>query len=96
MIALVQQSNVIAGALTIAFIVFITLRGELPAYLDILRGGGATVAANNTQNTSIGTLPTEIDGTPLIVAPNASGNPTTNLLSNPSAFAIPQISAGAL
>ena len=37
-----QQSNVIFGVLLVAYLVFITLRGELPVYLDILRGGGAT------------------------------------------------------
>ena len=31
-----SQSNVIAGSLFFAFFVFITVRGELPAYLQIL------------------------------------------------------------
>jgi hypothetical protein len=39
------QSNVIAFCLFFAFIVFITLRGELPKYLDVLfttQGGGSS------------------------------------------------------
>lgn len=35
-----QQSNVIFGALLIAFIMFITLRGELQTYISLLRGSG--------------------------------------------------------
>lgn len=31
-----SQSNVIAGFLALAFIVFITMRGELPIYLGLL------------------------------------------------------------
>jgi hypothetical protein len=32
----VNQSNVIFGGLVIGFIVFITMRGELPAYLKVI------------------------------------------------------------
>lgn len=35
-----QQSNFIFAMLLIAYIIFITVRGELPAYIAILRGGG--------------------------------------------------------
>lgn len=35
-----QQSNVIFGMLLIAFVIFITLKGNLPIYLTLLRGGG--------------------------------------------------------
>lgn len=35
-----QQSSIIFAALLVAFIVFITQRGELPTYLTLLRGGG--------------------------------------------------------
>ncbi len=57
-----QQSNVIFGALLIAFIVFITLRGELPTYITILRGGNvspsqATSTAANSSGLS-GTIST--------------------------------------
>lgn len=36
-----QQSNAIFAAVFIAYVIFITMRGELPAYIDLLRGGGA-------------------------------------------------------
>jgi len=32
-----RQSNVIFGTLIFAFIVFITMRGQLPAYLDLFK-----------------------------------------------------------
>jgi hypothetical protein len=40
----VSQTSIIAGSLIIAYIVFVTVRGELPAYLSVLGvGGGAAV-----------------------------------------------------
>lgn len=36
-----QQSNVIFAALVIGFILFITNKGELGTYIQLLRGGGA-------------------------------------------------------
>jgi hypothetical protein len=36
----VQQSNFIFGALAVAFIIFVTLRGSLPKYLEVIFGGG--------------------------------------------------------
>ena len=35
-----MQSNVIFGFILVAYIFFITMRGELGTYLTILRGGG--------------------------------------------------------
>lgn len=35
-----QQSNFIFGMILIAYIVFITVRGELPIYISLLRGSG--------------------------------------------------------
>lgn len=35
-----QQSNVIFATLLIAYIIFITMKGELSLYLTLLRGGG--------------------------------------------------------
>lgn len=43
-----QQSNVIFGALTVAFIVFVTLRGELPEYLSLLRGSSSLASASGS------------------------------------------------
>lgn len=42
-----QQSNVIFAYLLVAFILFISLRGELPTYITLLRGGGQQ-AGNNS------------------------------------------------
>lgn len=39
-----QQSNVIFANLLIAYFLFITMKGELPQYIDLLRGGGQTAA----------------------------------------------------
>lgn len=88
-----MQSNYIAGALFIAFLIFVTLRGELPVYIDILRGGGAVPAG--TQNTSIGNLPNTIDGAQVIVGtnPNDATNPVQQLLNNPSNYSIPSINS---
>ena len=35
-----QQSNVIFANLFIAYFLFVTAKGELPSYIDLLRGGG--------------------------------------------------------
>lgn len=40
-----NQSNRIAAALSIAFVVFITMRGELGTYLGFFFGGGNAAAA---------------------------------------------------
>jgi len=31
-----SQTSVIAGALVVAFFIFVTVRGELPAYMQVL------------------------------------------------------------
>lgn len=62
-----QQSNFIFGMLLIAFLVFITARGELATYLQLLKGegsqagsagtsGNAVSAAGNTLNQIAGQL----------------------------------------
>lgn len=48
-----QQSNFIFGMILIAFIVFITVRGELPTYLSLLRGSGNSTTANNVSDTPV-------------------------------------------
>ena len=73
-----QQSNVIVGGLFIAFIVFVTAKGELPTYISLLRGDKSAAASFDPatmQHTSIGDLPKMIDGAQLIVTdPTASTN----------------------
>lgn len=44
-----QQSSVIFAYLLIAYLLFITMRGELPDYITLLRGGGKQGGANATQ-----------------------------------------------
>lgn len=43
-----RQSNVIFGVLIFAFVIYITLRGQLPAYLSLFTG--ANTPANDTNN----------------------------------------------
>lgn len=46
-----QQSNFIFGALAVAFVVFVTTRGSLPAYMSVLFGtASAGGAAGPTTN----------------------------------------------
>lgn len=42
-----QQSNVIFANLFIAYFLFITLKGELPTYIALLRGAGAPASATS-------------------------------------------------
>lgn len=39
-----QQSNVIFANLLIAYLLFITLKGKLPIYITLLRGGGPSAS----------------------------------------------------
>jgi hypothetical protein len=51
-----QQSNVIFGMLLLAFIVFITVRGELQTYLTLLRGGGTPNGSSSVGTSSDGSF----------------------------------------
>ena len=50
-----SQTSVIAGSLVIAFIVFITVRGQLPCYLEVLGISTAGQCAVSCAGTSGGT-----------------------------------------
>jgi hypothetical protein len=58
-----MQSNVIFGFIAVAYLFFITARGELSVYLTILRGGGkqqnnqADNATNNGQQNIFNGIP---------------------------------------
>ena len=39
-----SQTSLIAAGLVIGFIVFITIKGELPAYIAVFTGAGAKAA----------------------------------------------------
>jgi hypothetical protein len=43
-----SQTSIIAGALIVAFIVFITVRGDLPGYLQVLGVAGGGLVASTT------------------------------------------------
>lgn len=49
-----NQTSVIAGALIVAYIVFVTVRGELPGFLYVLTGQGTAPSAGGTSTTSGG------------------------------------------
>lgn len=48
-----SQTSIIAGALIIAYIVFVTVRGELPAFLDVL-GIGSNCGSSPCCNLTAG------------------------------------------
>lgn len=48
-----QQSNFIFGILLVAFIVFITIRGELQTYLNLLRGSGNASGSLTASSNSV-------------------------------------------
>jgi hypothetical protein len=57
----VNQSNIIFGAAFVAYVIFITMRGELPIYLGLLlntqsvpvSGGGGSAQSPTTGNSSL-------------------------------------------
>lgn len=60
-----SQSSIIAAALIVAFLVFITVRGELPAYLAVFTGKDASqVSIGSTGGTGGGT----------VISPGGGGN----------------------
>lgn len=74
-----MQSNVIFAFIFIAYIFFITSRGELPTYLTILRGGGQE--ANNSSSNALGSLTNN--------SLNSSGSNLNNAANDVSGNAIP-------
>ncbi len=60
-----QQSNVIFGALAVAFVVFITTRGSLPVYMSVLFGTASSGDAAPSAPTSSPDAP---------ASPGASGD----------------------
>lgn len=51
-----NQTSIIAASLIVAFIVFVTVRGELPGYLGVFNGQGPTcnsgISLTTTQSSS--------------------------------------------
>jgi hypothetical protein len=44
----VSQSNIILGSILFGFIVYITVKGQLPIFVGILTGNTAAAASTNT------------------------------------------------
>ncbi len=51
-----RQSNVIFGTILLAFIVYITMRGQLPAYLDLFKKGKPTSSSSGSSKSGGGIL----------------------------------------
>ena len=47
-----RQSTIIFGSLLLAFVIYITLRGQLPAYLGLFTGKGTTATTDSSTKTS--------------------------------------------
>jgi len=71
----------------LGFIVFITTKGELPSYLNLLRGVGAPAASASSSP-----APASSSGGASSIL--TSPDPVSQLLSNPSAYGIPAPSGG--
>lgn len=52
-----QQSNFIFGALAVAFLVFITVRGSLPVYLSVIFGTAEAPSAGDSKESGDITSP---------------------------------------
>lgn len=60
-----NQTSIIAGALIVAFIVFITVRGELPCYLKVLgisTGAACQVGGQTAAGAAIGQIAGAVSG----------------------------------
>lgn len=62
------QTSVIAAGLVIGFIVFITTRGELPAYLGIFLGTGTTRTSLQAGPSGFGAPMTQVSGSTVNIA----------------------------
>lgn len=77
-----QQSNVIFGFIAVAFVVFITMRGELPTYIQLLRGGGQTVTGAGGSSGSGGDIGSYITSIGGIVGSSSPQDQFNDALSN--------------
>jgi hypothetical protein len=64
-----SQTSIIAGALVIAYIVYVTVKGELPAYLSMLGIGGSCASTPSGCNPCAGTPPATPPATPPTTPP---------------------------
>lgn len=71
-----NQTSAIAAALIIAFVVFVTVRGELPCYLEVLgisTGGQCSVSATGAVSSAGATVGVSTGGVSLGGAPGSGG-----------------------
>lgn len=78
-----QQSNFIFGMLLIAYIVYITAKGELPTYIQLLRGGGAQPAGTSANAGSAASGILSGAAALLNSDTNSALNPTSGIVDNP-------------
>jgi len=77
-----QQSNVIFGALFIAYLVFITVRGELGTYLDILRGNTTSQSSNASGSNSLASGVASLENSANALTGNTSSTGVNTSLGN--------------
>lgn len=72
-----SQTSIIAASLILAYIVFITVRGELPAFLAVFTGDAVvgTASAGTTGGINLPSIP----GAPTITLPAVPGLPTITI-----------------
>lgn len=83
-----MQSNIIFAFIFVAFIFYITARGELATYIDILRGGGqqpsgaagasSTMESGNILNEANTILGAAQNQTDINTAQDITNNPVAN------------------
>ena len=88
-----KQSGVIFGSLTIAFVVYITMKGHLPQYLALITGSGAATSTTSTTTSGMGLSPSASPSNnvapaqPLNIGSSATAATTTSTnLSNTGMF----------
>lgn len=64
-----SQTSIIAAALMVAFILFITVRGELPAYLAIFTGKASRNASPGPTGSSASLINSLFPGVNVVVTP---------------------------
>lgn len=80
-----QQSSVIFANLLIAYLLFITMKGELPTYIDLLRGGGKESSAGG-QGGGVGGSNSVTQGAEALLNQGSSDNSVIDSAPNFSDF----------